>query len=460
LKIINSIVTVISLTVIWIYPVWSEVCPDDTPGTTVLYVNGIDNDLNKALKSAIETGGKLRNFISNNPIQSGCLKKVGLAYNSNEPFILDFFESANQIIFDKVSQFWLIWANVEAAPDSFQQLAKDIALGIDIGTYGSDSDLQRHVAQYRMEISNGNKVVAVAHSQGNLYANEAHSVLFNGLDGSDPVEEDDFSIVSVATPARFVAGNGPYTTLREDIITFIPSALPPNTTNGSCPLSDIWFCHNFIASYLNGAVSGPQILNHIVGALSAPPPEPEPEIVLQPGPGEGKDIWTTSVFCYCPGGGGPGGGRDDHELVVGGFGDLYYTLIEFDLNGMPAQASSVRLELFPFTQRGVGTISMYLDRITEFWDWRIQGTGSDQERLWWADRPNAVQWLPTALPAPTLGEWYSVDITDLYNAWQDGTHPNYGLQLRPVSTNDRWSEFYSSDYVDDPSLRPKLVVVE
>ena len=52
-------------------------------------------------------------------------------------------------------------------------------------------------------------------------------------------------------------------------------------------------------------------------------------VVFQPGPGEGKDIWTTSVFCYCPEGGGPGGGLDNYELVVGGWGDDYYTLIEF-----------------------------------------------------------------------------------------------------------------------------------
>ena len=50
------------------------------------------------------------------------------------------------------------------------------------------------------------------------------------------------------------------------------------------------------------------------------------EIVLQPGPGEGKDIWTTSVFCYCPGGGGPGGGLNDHELVVGGWADPFTPL--------------------------------------------------------------------------------------------------------------------------------------
>lgn len=186
---------------------------------------------------------------------------------------------------------------------------------------------------------------------------------------------------------------------------------------------------------------------------------PPQTVILQPGPGEGKDIWTTSIFSYAPGGGGPGGGRDDEELVVGGWGDLYYSLLEFNLNGMPARASTARLELFPFTQRGIGTTGIYLDRITEFWDWRTQGTGRDRQRLWWADRPAAVQWIPGALPEPTLGQWYSIDITDLYNAWQNGTYSNDGVQLRPVFNDNRWSEFYSSDYLGDPTLRPRLIVV-
>ena len=67
-------------------------------------------------------------------------------------------------------------------------------------------------------------------------------------------------------------------------------------------------------------------------------------VVLQPGLGGGKDIWTTSVFCYCPEGGGPGGGLDNYELVVGGWGDEYHTLIEFNLSGMPTKASSATLE--------------------------------------------------------------------------------------------------------------------
>ena len=172
-----------------------------------------------------------------------------------------------------------------------------------------------------------------------------------------------------------------------------------------------------------------------------------------------KDIWTTSIFCHCPGGGGPGGGANNEWLIVGGWGDLYYALIEFNLTGLPSVAASARIELFMPQLIGNGPTAMYLDRITQFWDWRIQGTGRDRERLWWADRPAAVQWRAAALPPPRTGEWYSIDITDLYNAWKAGTHSNYGIQLRPVSNNNNWSQFYSSEYAADPSLRPKLVVV-
>jgi Leucine-rich repeat (LRR) protein len=174
-------------------------------------------------------------------------------------------------------------------------------------------------------------------------------------------------------------------------------------------------------------------------------------VTLQPGPGEGKDIWTTSRYSYAPGGGGPGGGLDNHELRVGGSGDQYYSLIEFDLTTLPA-APAISAKLYLYSMANLGTpTEMYLDRITEFWDW------DRNDRLWWADRPATEQW-GNILPAAERNVWYSIDITDLFNAWQDGTYPNYGIQLRPVNNSDNWNYFYSSDYLDDPSMRPKLVI--
>ena len=108
---------------------------------------------------------------------------------------------------------------------------------------------------------------------------------------------------------------------------------------------------------------------------------------------------------------------------------------------------------------GEGT-PIYLDLITQDWDWRTRGTGRDRDRLWWADKPPVVRWRLAPLPTPVEGKWYVVDITDLYNGWQQGTYPNFGIQLRPLwNINARREEFYSGDYLEDPALRPKLVIV-
>jgi subtilisin family serine protease len=182
-----------------------------------------------------------------------------------------------------------------------------------------------------------------------------------------------------------------------------------------------------------------------------------PPVVYQPGNDVGvQDIWTTSTYSYSGAGGGPGGGLNNEQLRVGGWADWYYSLIQFDLTSLPPVASKVELQLYMPQVTGYGTTALYLDRVTQFWDWRIQGTGSDRLRLWWADRPGAVPWIPNALPAPTVG-WYTIDITSLYNAWKSGTYPNYGVQLRPVSNSNTWAEFNSSNH-PDPSLRPRLVV--
>jgi len=182
-------------------------------------------------------------------------------------------------------------------------------------------------------------------------------------------------------------------------------------------------------------------------------------LVLQPGPVDGNDIWTTSWYSYATcAGTGTGGGLNDDRLRVGGWSDWYYSLLQFNLTGLPTKATSAALYLYCYNLSGGGT-PLYLDRITTTWDWRTSGTGCDRDRLWWADKPSAIQWVAGQLSTPTQACWYRVDITDLYNAWQNGTYPNYGVQLRPVlNSNNNFDEFYSADYTGDPTLRPKLVI--
>ena len=153
------------------------------------------------------------------------------------------------------------------------------------------------------------------------------------------------------------------------------------------------------------------------------------------------------------------GARPISELRVGGWGDWYYALLQFDLAGMPTNARSAMLCLY-CVQTERGGARLYLDRITAPWDWKTSGTGRDHERLWWSDLPPTSPWRTNALPAPSEGKWYAIDLTDLYNAWQSGACPNYGVQLRPeTNSNGYFDYFYSSRYTKNPSLRPKLVVL-
>ena len=151
-------------------------------------------------------------------------------------------------------------------------------------------DVVSHVAAYNKEIANGNVAIVVAHSQGNLYANQAYGQIVPSPATSSPVN---FTIVSVATPANTVAGDicpgqqCPYVTLDNDIIiTSIPGSLPPNIANTGqpgdpCATPEVP-CHFFDTSYLSGINSGPQIVKDVISAI------PVPVGVTRTGSGDGS----------------------------------------------------------------------------------------------------------------------------------------------------------------------------
>ena len=190
------------------------------------------------------------------------------------------------------------------------------------------------------------------------------------------------------------------------------------------------------------------------------PPEPEEEpqtlFTLRPGPEEGHDVWTTNVYSYDGVSTYPGGGQDTDHLVIGGWGDSYYSLIQFDLSTLPEQATSAHIALYGEQYGNKTPCSLYLDTVSESWNFKEEGTGRDRNRLWWADKPSTT-YTGTIIDAPTPGEWTIIDITHIYNQWKRGELDNHGICLRPTSVGNRFSRFASSQCTIE-AHRPMLVI--
>ena len=165
-----------------------------------------------------------------------------------------------------------------------------------------------------------------------------------------------------------------------------------------------------------------------------------------------KDVWTTSTYSYAPGGGGPGGGRDDDVLKVGGWGDLYYSLIRFKLPPLRSTPQFAAIALFSKTLEDARSRStpVTVDRITQNWSF------PDGDRLWWKDRPGVQPFTAETLPVPEGGRWYVIGLTELAQAWFDRKLDNYGIQIRPLANNNDFAIFASSD-APDKSKIPRLL---
>jgi len=143
-----------------------------------------------------------------------------------------------------------------------------------------------------------------------------------------------------------------------------------------------------------------------------------------PGPyPEGMDTWFGNVYSTTA--------QHDNRLIIGGWGDIYQTLLRFDLSGLPQTADSVYLYLNP-TNAGTPTnINWYL--ITNQWQ---SGTVNTNTNLGGA--------LIGTTDVPDFAYWYVVNITSIYNQWRLGG--NYGFHLKPVSNNNNYTVFKSSTY--------------
>ena len=237
---------------------------------------------------------------------------------------LQLFQSAVQLGLQTPEQLSQWLSNSSLAPPQFSQIVQSVNAAIDAAislkpsASGSlEPDIANHLQIYQTALQHNQRIVVVAHSQGNLYVNQVYDLLFPSPSSTG---RDQFKVIAVATPADTVAGGGDHTTLLRDPIYKsvddaallfsqfgipIPPALPENADNGPCivapspdagcygfsgvpdPLSQQdWKFHSFTDSYLGGNGNDPcptadksgalpnatlscgRILNDIIAALT------------------------------------------------------------------------------------------------------------------------------------------------------------------------------------------------
>ncbi len=224
----------------------------------VYFVNGINNSRNQADKSK----KVLRTLV----IPDAPDGNVDKLYNTTEGVLSDLLETYRLGAIDKnYKNFWLWLDKPDRAPEWFKPIYYQTLSKYDERTYTQDPDLQTMLAKLQSRAQSRKKTILVAHSEGNFYAN----MIVNNLQSSNPELAACTGVVAVATPAIYVAGGGPYTTLRNDVV--INAArdnfpwggqiLPPSPPDYLFNSKD-FSGHQFVPSYLE-PLNG-RIRSHVV----------------------------------------------------------------------------------------------------------------------------------------------------------------------------------------------------
>lgn len=207
-----------------------------------------------------------------------------LAYNATHGLPLDLLESTLQILTGNTSRFWRFFWGLAPAPDWFTDNIILLSVALDNSALVTSDSLREHVTTYKTKIAEGKKIILVAHSQGNLFGNQAYRLL-------NSREKLSFGMVSVANVDNNVLGGGaPYTTLVDDkVVSALIAAqialptkpMPPNTEN--LEASEDSLGHYFIQSYMmEGSISDIQVIDDIIAvldSLATPPPHVEAGVI-------------------------------------------------------------------------------------------------------------------------------------------------------------------------------------
>lgn len=172
-------------------------------------------------------------------------------------------------------------------------------------------------------------------------------------------------------------------------------------------------------------------------------------LILQPGPAEGKDSMVVTQI--------PDTNYENNQYFS--LGNLSVSIIlrahlQFDVSILPTDAVIVNADLKLYQYQTIGTESFVigLHQVTESWE---------ENMITWNNQPDYLP-SPESTITVTIGAltWLSWDITSLLQGWLDGSIANYGVVLKDTDEplGDTFIRCYSSDYLVNPTLCPKLEI--
>ena len=213
--------------------------------SAVVFVNGIQNSFDDAIASLQVLKGSLQA----RQLDKGYV--YGNAYNATYGFFADMQQVFQQKHHEQHSarDFWRYVDGGAARPGWMSQAMMDGYIKT-LGSGQQMHELPDHVGMYRRYLGEGRKVVLVAHSQGNLYANVGQNLLVSGPDKA----VGKVMTVGVASPAQYVLPRSTYVTSQDDFVInalrLVAKVLPANARVGFQPFNDL-MGHSFTKIYLN-----------------------------------------------------------------------------------------------------------------------------------------------------------------------------------------------------------------
>jgi len=216
---------------------------------------------------------------------NGTTVYYGVNPNESTDFLDDLITVFDQKLSENPGWTWELLSRVaggfiqDLAPDTvnaIQSMISDVrdqtASSLNAKFQTQYSYLDDRVSDAVMQTTNaivnqGRRVLLVGHSQGNLYANATHRLVYN----NPKIKPENLKVVGIANVANFVADGGEYVTSSSDLIVkalrfSIPQTLPANVDVAFNPgdLSG----HLFLETYLNpGFAARPAVLAMIQRTL-------------------------------------------------------------------------------------------------------------------------------------------------------------------------------------------------